>query len=206
MSLERILFIYYLLRFRKDNADIKALIDSGNEVNAMTLAYAPKLGLKVHHIDVGDQKIDSCPFKTFEIVLANFQVEDKLRRTWYFQETFLLADISTEIVLNMSFLTLSNANVQFVEKKLIWRSYSTAEAPPTSKRGELINKKKFAKAALDEKSKTFVIYVASLNLTLGIHLDRAAQIASLLAEEVRIPDKYLYFANVFLEKKALVLP
>ena len=58
---------------------------------------------------------------------------------------------------------------------------------------------------MDEKSETFVIYVASLNLTLGIHSDRAAQIASLLAKEVRIPDKYSDFADVFLEKKALVL-
>ena len=51
--------------------------------------------------------------------LASFQVEDKLGRTRFFQETFLLADISTEVVLGMPFLTLSNANIQFVEKELI---------------------------------------------------------------------------------------
>ena len=48
--------------------------------------------------------------------------------------------------------------------------------------------------------------MAFLNLTLEIHLDRAAQIAFLLAEEVRIPDKYSDFADVFPEAKALVLP
>ena len=47
----------------------------------------------------------------FEMVLASFQVEDKLRRPWFFQETFLLADLSIEIVLKMPFLTLSNANI-----------------------------------------------------------------------------------------------
>ena len=117
-----------------------------------------------------------------------------------------MADISAEVVLGMPFLTLSNADVQFVEKELTWRSYTTAEALPTTKWVELINKKEFTKAALDEKSETFVIYVAALNLTPGIHPDRAAQIASLLAEEVRIPNKYSDFAEVFSEEKALVLP
>ena len=60
--------------------------------------------------------------------------------------------------------------------------------------------------ALDENSKTFIIDVASLNLVLGIYSDKEAQIASLLIKEVKIPDEYSDFANVFLEKKTLVLP
>ena len=38
-----------------------------------------------------------------------------------------------------------------------------------------------------------------------IYLDRVAQIASLLAEEVKILDEYSDFVNIFLEKKTLVL-
>ena len=106
----------------------------------------------------------------------------------------------------MPFLTLSNADAQFVEKELTWRSYTTAEALPTTKRVEFINKKKFAKAALDENSKTFVVYVTSLNLVPGIYPNREAQIAFLLTEEVKILDKYSDFTNVFSEEKALVLP
>ena len=52
------------------------------------------------------------------MVLASFQVEDKLGRARFVQETFLLADISAEVVLGMPFLILSNADVQFVEKEL----------------------------------------------------------------------------------------
>ena len=59
--------------------------------------------------------------------------------------------------------------------------------------------------ALGENFKTFVVHVAFFNLALGIYLDRAAQIASLLAKKVRILDKYSDFANVFSKKKALVL-
>ena len=53
VSLEWMPCIYYLLRFQKDTAGIKALIDLGSEVNAMTPAYVLKLGLKVQHIDAG---------------------------------------------------------------------------------------------------------------------------------------------------------
>ena len=60
--------------------------------------------------------------------------------------------------------------------ELIWRSYTTAKALPTIKRIELINKKEFTKMALDENSKTFVIYMALFNLAIApkIHLDRVA--------------------------------
>ena len=138
------------------------------------------------------------------MVLASFQVEDKLGKIRFFQETFLLADISTEVVLGMLFLTLSNADIQFVEKELTWRSYTTAKALLTTKRVELINKMEFAKAALDENSETFVVHVVPLDLR--IHPDREAQIALLLTEEVKISDKYLDFANVFSKEKTLVLP
>ena len=206
VTLEWVLCIHYLLRFQKDTAGIRALVDLGSEVNAITPAYVAKLGLEVRKTDIRAQKIDSSTLETFGMVLADFQVEDKIERVRFFQETFLLADISAEVVLGMPFLTLSNADVQFVEKELTWRSYTTAEALPTTKRVELIDKKEFAKAALDENSETFVVHVASLNLVPGIHPDREAQIASLLTEEVKIPDKYLDFTDIFLEEKELVLP
>ena len=103
----------------------------------------------------------------------------------------------------MPFLTLSNADVQFIDNKLTCRSYATAETLPTTKQVELFNKKEFAKAALDENSKTFVIHIASVNP--GIHPDREAQIVSLLTKEVKIPKDYSDFTNVFLEEKTLVL-
>ena len=205
VTLKRIPCIYYPLRFRKDTEGVRALVDLGSKVNAMTLTYAAKLGLKVQKTDIGAQKIDGSTLETFGMILADFQVEDKLGRARFFQETFLLADISTEVVLGMPFLTLSNVNVQFVEKELTWRSYTTAEALPTIKQVELIDKKEFAKAALDKNSETFVVHIASLSLVPGIYPDRKGQIASLLIEEVKIPDKYSDFTDVFSEEKALVL-
>ena len=50
----------------------------------MKLVYALKLGLKIYLTNVKAQKIDGSTLKTFKIVLASFQIEDKLGRTWYF--------------------------------------------------------------------------------------------------------------------------
>ena len=52
------------------------------------------------------------------MVLAGFSVQDKLGKVWFFEETFLLANISIEIVLQMLFLIFLDANIQFVDKKL----------------------------------------------------------------------------------------
>ena len=70
----------------------------------------------------------------------------------------------------MLFLTFNNLNIQFAEKKLTWKSYTTDEALPISHWVELIDKKKFAKVALDENVKAFVVHVASLTLKMSIHL------------------------------------
>ena len=84
----------------------------------MTPAYVAKLGLKSCSTNVGAHKIDGSIFQTFVIVLASFLVNDKLKWVWFFQETFLLADISLKAMLRMLFLTFINADIQFIEKEL----------------------------------------------------------------------------------------
>lgn len=63
--LECISCIHYPVWFKKDQAKVQALLDSGNEVNAMTTAYAARLGLKVRPNDVGAQKIDGSTLEIF---------------------------------------------------------------------------------------------------------------------------------------------
>ena len=52
MILNRVPYIYYPGQFQKDKDVIKALINSGSKVNAMTPAYAIQLGLQVQKTDV----------------------------------------------------------------------------------------------------------------------------------------------------------
>lgn len=84
----------------------------------MTSAYTAKLGLKTQLTYIEAQKIDGSTLETFEIVLASFKVENKLGKSRFFQETFLLANTSMEVVLDMFFLTFNNTDIRFVEQEL----------------------------------------------------------------------------------------
>ena len=107
----RVPCIHYPVRFQEEQ--VKALLDSGSEVNAMNLDYARKLGLKIRRTNIGAQKIDGSALETFGMVIADFQVEDKASRPRFFQETFLVADTKFEVILGMPFLKISNADVSF---------------------------------------------------------------------------------------------
>ena len=111
-----------------------------------------------------------------------------------------------DVVLGILFLILINANIQFAEKKLIWRTYTTKEALLTTRQVKIIDQKKFARAALNENFEAFVMHVSFLRLRMSIHLARKAQLALLLIKEVIVPVEYLDFADVFSEKSANVLP
>lgn len=79
----------------------------------MTLFYTFKLGLKTYPINIKAQKIDSFTLKIFEIILNSFWVENKFRKTWFFQKIFLLTNISIKVILKILFLSFSNANIEF---------------------------------------------------------------------------------------------
>lgn len=70
--LEWVLTIYYLLHFLKDTIDIRTLIDLSNKVNAIILAYATNLSLKIWTTGIRAKKTNSSTFKIFEMILANF--------------------------------------------------------------------------------------------------------------------------------------
>ena len=109
--LERLPCIHHLLQFRKNLRETRALIESSSEVNAITPAYIAELGLKVEKTNIGAQKIDGSTLNIFEMVLANFQMEDKLSRTQYFQAIFLVANTTLKVIFEIPFFTLSNTNI-----------------------------------------------------------------------------------------------
>ncbi len=47
------------------------------------------------------------------MVISTFSISDKDSRKRFFEESFLLADVKLSIVLGISFLTMSNTNVDF---------------------------------------------------------------------------------------------
>ena len=53
------------------------------------------------------------------MVIADFQVEDKVGMLRFFQEIFLVVNTKFKLVLEMSFLKFSNVDVSFGKKILI---------------------------------------------------------------------------------------
>ena len=180
--LKKIPCIYYPVRLQEDQGQedqeqVRALLDSGSKVNAISPAYAKRLGFKTRKTDVGAQKIDGYALETFGMVIADFQVENKGDRPKFFQETLLVADTKVEVVLGMPFLKLSNANVSFGEETLTWKSYTTNKALPTTERVQLVDPKEFVIAALDADSETFVVHVAIREQEeMPMHFEKQAQI------------------------------
>lgn len=147
----------------------------------MTFAYATKLSMRPRLINIGAQKIDGSVLEIHNITSTSFLFQDSQKRVQFFKKIFLLTDISMEIVLKMSFLALSNTNVEFIELgKFICRSYITIETLLIINRIKLINKKEFAKAVLDENLETFIIHISALEvIENSIHPFQVAQIADL---------------------------
>lgn len=111
MALEKILYIHYLYCFQKNIADVRVLINSDSLVSII----APEFVLK---LDFRAQKINSSTLQIFEMVLASFQGKNKLERVQFFYKTFLLANTGVKMVLEILFLTFSNAKILFAEQKL----------------------------------------------------------------------------------------
>ncbi len=205
-ELEKVPYIWYPVIFKDQT---KALLDSGSEVNIMSQAFAHQLGLTIRKTNIGAQKIDDTTLETYGIVVSTFFVSDKDGKERFFEENFLLADVKSDIVLGMPFLTISNADIDFQAWDFQWRSYITGELPIT-RRVELIGKKEFVVAALDPEYEAFIVYVAALSVDSvdEVHPSRKAQIAHLKADEAltKISSKYADFADVFLPKLAAKLP
>ncbi len=110
------------------------------------------------------------------MVVSTFLVLDKDGWERFFEESFLLADVRPDIVLGMPFLTMSNADVDFQARNIQWRSYTTGEVLPTTRRVEQIGKKEFATAALNLEHEAFVVHVAAFSVDSGdeVHPLRSA--------------------------------
>ena len=139
------------------------LFDLGSEVNTIHPTLARKLGLPIKPTDVGIQKIDGTMLDTFEMVVWAFSVTDKANQVEFFEETFLVANVSLEVVFGMFFFTLSGTDIDFLGRELCWRTYTTEKAFPTTRRVEFVGKKEFAATVLDPEHKTYVVHVGSVS-------------------------------------------
>ena len=120
-----------------------------------------------------------------------------------------MADTKFEVILGMLFLKISNADVSFGKKTLMWRTYTTNEALPTTKGVQIVDPKEFVIAALDVDSETFVVYVAIRKQEeMPVHSEKQAQVGALLFDEAptKVPVEYSDYSNVFSAQNVAELP
>lgn len=124
--------------------------------------------------------------KIYGITIEGFKVQNKLGKARFFQKIFLVAYNNNELIFKMFFLNFSKIEINFAYKRFTWRTYIIAEAFSTTKKDQIINRKKFAKRVLDLDQKTFVIHVTTFTTLMPIHLARKAQIVILIVDEIPI--------------------
>ena len=117
-NLIRVPCIRYSIIFRKKSVPVSILLNSGSKVNAIHPTFVRELGLPIKPIDVKAQKIDGIILDTFGMIVAAFSVRDKANWVKFFEVTFLVANISLEVVFEISFLTLSGADIDFLDWEL----------------------------------------------------------------------------------------
>ena len=146
------------------------------------------------------------------MVVAAFWVEDKANQVRFLKETFLVDNVSPEVVFEMLFLTLSDADIDFLGWELQSRTYITKEVLPTTRRVKLVDKKEFAATTFDPEHEIYIVYVASFRSTsltsLNVHPFREPQISGLIVKKAptKVPAKYSDFANIFSPDLAMKLP
>ena len=96
---------------------VLALLDLSSKVNAMHPAFAKKLGLVIQITNVGAQKINGTTFETYGVVVVVFSVTDQANKVKFFEKTFLIANISPDVIFEMPFLILSGADVNFPKRE-----------------------------------------------------------------------------------------
>ena len=112
-NLVQVLCIWYPITFQKKS--VQALFNSSGEANAIYPIFAQELRLLIRLTNVGAQKIDGTILDIYVIVIAVFLVIDKVNKIRFFKETFLLANVSLEVVFKIHFLTWNVADADFLD-------------------------------------------------------------------------------------------
>ncbi len=109
-ELEWVLCIWYLVTFKNQT---EVLLDWKSKVNAINQAFVLQLDLKTQKTNVRAQKMDSTTLEIYRIIVSIFFVLNKNNRDSFFDKSFLLVNVKLDIILEILFLNISNADINF---------------------------------------------------------------------------------------------
>ncbi len=114
-ELKQVPCIQYCVTFKNKT---ETLLDLKSNVNTISQVFALQLSVKIQKTNIGIQKIYGTTPKTYKIVVLNCFISDKDDRERIFEESFLLANVKPDIVFEMLFLTINNADINFQAQDL----------------------------------------------------------------------------------------
>lgn len=125
-------------------------------------------------------------------------MENKVKQFQYFQEIFLLADISLSIVLGISYLTLQYKN-EFCHSKTQLEVSYYCQASIDHQADKADQKKEFVITIFNFEDETFMVHVASISLDQDIYFFCKAQLVLLFTVKIFIVifSKYIDFIDIF---------
>ena len=151
-------------------------------------------------------------FKIYEIVVVVFLIINSTKKVKFFKKTFLIVNISLNMVLGMLFLTLSSTNIDFSKKKALMEILYHQKKFFYYHISWASRKKESTASILNLGHKNFIIYIAFLNNSSNnqksnVYFFCKVQIAKLIANKAStlITTEYSEFINVFSLKLAFKL-
>ena len=75
--------------------------------------------------DVETQKLDGNMLDIYRMIVTSFLLTNKANWIKFFKKNSLIANISLKVVFEILFHTINNANIDYLERKLWWRTYIT---------------------------------------------------------------------------------
>ncbi len=88
-------------------------MNSESKVNTINQVFVLKISLKTRKTNIRAQKIDNIILETYEIIVFTFSLFNKDKSIRIFEYIVLLVNIYLDIILEIVFLMISNANINF---------------------------------------------------------------------------------------------
>ena len=82
---KRVFYIYYPVQFKKNKAQVQALINLESEINTIHPTFAKQLGLLIRSTNLGVQKIDRTTLEIYGMVVAAFLVKHRANQVRFFK-------------------------------------------------------------------------------------------------------------------------
>lgn len=91
-----------MLNVKSKSNVFSALANSDTKINIINRMIVKKIKLSLLNMNVGLSAIYGDAIKIYEIYYIEFQQKDKKDHVRYFQDIFLIANINTRIILDIS--------------------------------------------------------------------------------------------------------